>query len=542
MADKPFPAYEGDAPYFFVSYAHEDAELVYPEMTWIKKAGFNLWYDDGIHVGSVWRQALADALSGSVAMVFFATARSTESNNCLKELNFILDEDKPVFVVQLDDTPLPSLLRLSLSDRQALVRSEFDDDTYHSRLVSALSTVVAPAVQSASVEAPSAGTTTIKTDPPSIVVMPPTYLGDEQEMAYLRDGIAGDLIARLAHRSWHIVAGQPEDTTLEPQQIGTQRGVRYILGGTLQRGGDRVRLTAHLTDAAIGQELWGQRYERTAEDLLVLQDRLVNSIDHDLFGAILRIERRRLRGVPDAELDAWGLCARSSMRVVDLATRDRVLSLLEQAVTRDPRFAYAHSLYGFQLATMIYTQFTRRVDEFGKLALQHAEHALSLASNNVVVLNHASLVHRIVGDPESALRLAERAAEITGRSSQILVAALILAGRFDEALEIGNAEPELMISTDMVAANLALGRFDQAYEWARRGTTLEPRDFLNWVFFASVQAHLEQPDNARASLDRAREIVPGFTLASFSQGIRVAWRRDDLVAAIEAGLLRLGAA
>ena len=104
------------------------------------------------------------------------------------------------------------------------------------------------------------------------------------------------------------------------------------------------------------------------------------------------------------------------------------------------------------------------------------------------------------------------------------------------------AEPELMISTDMVAANLALGRLDQAYEWARRGTTLEPRDFLNWVFFASVQAHLEQPDNARASLDRAREIVPGFTLASFSQGIRVAWRRDDLVAAIEAGLLRLGAA
>ena len=135
MADKPFPAYEGNAPYFFVSYAHEDAELVYPEMTWIKKAGFNLWYDDGIHVGSVWRQALADALSGSAAMVFFATARSTESNNCLKELNFILDEDKPVFVVQLDDTPLPSLLRLSLSDRQALVRSEFDDDTYHSRLV-----------------------------------------------------------------------------------------------------------------------------------------------------------------------------------------------------------------------------------------------------------------------------------------------------------------------------------------------------------------------------------------------------------------------
>ena len=117
---------------------------------------------------------------------------------------------------------------------------------------------------------------------------------------------------------------------------------------------------------------------------------------------------------------------------------------------------------------------------------------------------------------------------------------MILAGRFDEALELGNAEPELMISNEMVAANLAADRLDQAYEWARRGTTLEPRDFLNWVFLASVQALLEQPENARASLDRAREIVPNFTLASFSRGIRVAWRRDDIVAAIEAGLLQLG--
>lgn len=74
MAEKPFPAYEGTDPYFFVSYAHEDGEIVYPEMAWLEPAGFNLWYDDGIHVGTVWRQALADALSGAAGLVFFATA------------------------------------------------------------------------------------------------------------------------------------------------------------------------------------------------------------------------------------------------------------------------------------------------------------------------------------------------------------------------------------------------------------------------------------------------------------------------------------
>lgn len=96
MADKPFPAYEGDGAYFFVSYAHEDAALVYPEMAWIGEAGFNLWYDDGIHVGRVWRRALADALNKSVGMVFFCTEGAAESENCLQEINFALDEEARV--------------------------------------------------------------------------------------------------------------------------------------------------------------------------------------------------------------------------------------------------------------------------------------------------------------------------------------------------------------------------------------------------------------------------------------------------------------
>ena len=76
--ERPFPAYQGSAPYFFVSYAHDDDELVYPEMAWLHEVGFNLWYDDGIQVGSVWRKAIADAVSGASALIFFATSRSVK--------------------------------------------------------------------------------------------------------------------------------------------------------------------------------------------------------------------------------------------------------------------------------------------------------------------------------------------------------------------------------------------------------------------------------------------------------------------------------
>ncbi|HXQ10282.1 MAG TPA: TIR domain-containing protein [Caulobacteraceae bacterium] len=145
MAERPEPSYVGDQPFVFVSYGHADSELVFPEMRWLQEAGFNLWHDDGIHVGSVWRKAIADALTAAAGMLFVATKSSVESDHCLKELSFVLDEGKPVFVVQLDDTKLPGLLRLSLADRQMLNRAEFDEKAYRAKLVQALSTVAKPA-------------------------------------------------------------------------------------------------------------------------------------------------------------------------------------------------------------------------------------------------------------------------------------------------------------------------------------------------------------------------------------------------------------
>lgn len=140
MAERPFPAYEGDEPYFFVCYAHEDAQTVYDEMRWIAAAGFNLWYDDGIHVGTVWRRVLAEALEGAAGLIFMQTAQSVGSEFCLNEVRFALDESKPIFILQLEASSLPAELRLSLGDRQALVRQNLTPDAFRQKLVNALTT------------------------------------------------------------------------------------------------------------------------------------------------------------------------------------------------------------------------------------------------------------------------------------------------------------------------------------------------------------------------------------------------------------------
>ena len=95
MADRPLPAYEGDAPYIFVCYGHADADIVHPEIRWLQDQGFNVWWDEGIDPGTVWREGLAKAIKDSSLFLFFVTPNSVASAHCLRELNFSQEEQKP---------------------------------------------------------------------------------------------------------------------------------------------------------------------------------------------------------------------------------------------------------------------------------------------------------------------------------------------------------------------------------------------------------------------------------------------------------------
>ena len=136
--EKPFPAYQGGEPYLFICYAHEDSATVYDEMFWLHEAGVRMWYDDGVRVGTVWRRVLAEALEGASGLVFMQTVQSVKSEFCLNEIRFALDEDKPVFVVTLEASRLPAELRLSLGDRQAMVKDNFAVGDFRRRQADAL--------------------------------------------------------------------------------------------------------------------------------------------------------------------------------------------------------------------------------------------------------------------------------------------------------------------------------------------------------------------------------------------------------------------
>ena len=120
----------------FVCYAHEDSDVVYPEMAWLHEQGLNLWYDEGISAGKNWRAAIGDSLLGASHVLFYISEHSLQSDHCNREINLALDEGKDVIPVYLEDVELTSDLKVGLNRVQALHRDQ--DVSYQQHLLQAL--------------------------------------------------------------------------------------------------------------------------------------------------------------------------------------------------------------------------------------------------------------------------------------------------------------------------------------------------------------------------------------------------------------------
>ncbi|MBR5015554.1 MAG: toll/interleukin-1 receptor domain-containing protein, partial [Clostridia bacterium] len=100
----PYPAYRGTEPYIFISYAHDDKDIVFPEIKRFNEAGFHVWYDEGISPGNEWTDEIANALEKCAVFVVMITPVSALRKNVLNEVNFALDEDKPFLAIHLKET------------------------------------------------------------------------------------------------------------------------------------------------------------------------------------------------------------------------------------------------------------------------------------------------------------------------------------------------------------------------------------------------------------------------------------------------------
>ena len=126
----PFPAYWGNEPYLFISYAHADAQMIYKEIVKFHNQGYNVWYDEGISPGNEWTDDIAEALTKCALFVVFFTPRSAISPNVQNEINFAIDEKIPFIAIHLEPTILPSGIKLRIGSKQAILKYNMSEEEY----------------------------------------------------------------------------------------------------------------------------------------------------------------------------------------------------------------------------------------------------------------------------------------------------------------------------------------------------------------------------------------------------------------------------
>ena len=126
------------------------------------------------------------------------------------------------------------------------------------------------------------------------------------------------------------------------KQVGRELGVRYVLEGSVRKGGNRVRITAQLIDAETGAHLWADRFDGSLEDVFELQDKVAISVAGVIEPALQAAETARSADRPTSDLTAYDLYLRAYAMFLSSARQiPEALRLLEQAIARDPRYGPA---------------------------------------------------------------------------------------------------------------------------------------------------------------------------------------------------------
>src|SRR6266852_2041508 len=144
----------------------------------------------------------------------------------------------------------------------------------------------------------------------SIAVLPFQNMSGDPEQEYFADGIVEDIIPGLSRIKWLFVIARNSSFTykgraVDVKQVGRELGVRYILEGSVRKAGQRVRITGQLIDAASGNHVWAERYDRELVDIFAVQDEVVNKIAARLEGRLAASIAQRVRRKPTQSMAAY---------------------------------------------------------------------------------------------------------------------------------------------------------------------------------------------------------------------------------------------
>ena len=381
--------------------------------------------------------------------------------------------------------------------------------------------------------APPVGAQKTAADHPTIAVLPFICFSDERELKFLTDAMTEDLITMLARIPGFIVIARQssfvyQGRSVDARQIGRELGVRYIVEGSLRPVDQQIRVGAQLIDATNGTQLWADRFDGQAKNVLEVDDQIARAIAARIEPELVRAEIALIRRRRDANPDAWSFY-RQGAGVISLKgwseeTLEQATTLLRQATTLDPDFALARSQLALFLSLGARLGLVKDAAAAVTEARAEAERAVTIDHDTSEVLGYAGCALAELGDVQRGSEILERAIENDPSNAQAWVALgtslCFLQNMGDVGLEklrhgmrLSPRDHRLGFWGTFYALALARHRrLAEAHEEARAACRRDPEFYAARIVLAFTAAGLGRKEEATAALREAGRLRPRLSL------------------------------
>ena len=396
-------------------------------------------------------------------------------------------------------------------------------------------------------------------DKPSIAVLPFVSLSADPGQEYFADGITEDIITGLSKlRNLFVIARTStlayKGHALDLKQVARDLGVRFIVEGTVRMAGKHMRTTARLIDAEVGNQVWGERFDRPIEDLFKVQDEITDSIVTAVEPEISAAERARARRKLPEHLGAWELYQRGMWHLLRRICDDlsAAYDMFHRAASLDQTFATAHAGVAICCFHLITHGFTEGHSELLSELFDMAARAVALDLKEP--LAHTALGLAFMERREHSQAIAEHQTAVSlspnssygryGFGYALLRADLLEEAleQFDSALRLSPRDPGLWSYLTLKASTLyQLRRYQDAANCARDAARYPIADLV-WpcVHLSAALGQLGRESEATAAVDDLRRRRPGLTISQFRLWVHNFGRPPAALEHVIDGLRRAG--
>jgi TolB-like protein len=329
-------------------------------------------------------------------------------------------------------------------------------------------------------------------DKPSIAVLPFTNSSGDPDQEYLADGISEDIITDLSRSRWFFVIARNSSfafkgKAIDVRQVARELGVQYVLGGSVRKSGQRLRITAELVDAKGAAHIWAERYELELQDIFAVQDEITERVAGAIEPELLKSEGLRATGRQSGHLNAWDLVRQGTWQFHQITqpTHLRARELFRQAVALDAQLPEAHMWLGRVNESIVAYGWSDSPASDLREAVKSSLQGVRLDGKDPYGHYALAMSYLFSGALEQAVQSAERAAELSP--------SFALAH-----LGVGMAR---LYAGDAAGSILPL----------ERGLRLNPFDPQNFHWFRSLALACclnGEPDKALPAAMRAIQVAP----------------------------------